>query len=184
MKVGTKSLLFGYHQLLLHPLFVWAGWLKLYGWTWDPRIMVAFFVHDIGYWGKPNMDGVEGEQHPFFGAKVLHFLFDKPAYSPSSVDPAKWYKFSLYHSRKLAWMYCADPSRLCWADKMAWMLYPKWLLRLMYALSGEGEEYLSSVTIDIKGTKIVPQRNWDAWYDEVWNIGVRMLREAGYKGDF
>ena len=30
MKVGTKSLLFGVHQLLWHPLTVWLGWIKLY----------------------------------------------------------------------------------------------------------------------------------------------------------
>lgn len=177
MRVGTKSLLFGYHQLLLHPLFVAAGWRRMYGWTWDPRIWLAFFLHDVGYFGKPNMDGLEGEQHPFFGAKVLHFLFDKPG-------SAEWYHFSLYHSRKLAWTYISEPSKLCWADKMAWMLYPKWLLRLMYRLSGEGEEYLTSVTVDVKGTKIAPQKDRDSWYEEVWKIGIKMLRDAGYKGEF
>jgi len=80
MHMGTKSLLFGYHQLLLHPLFVWAGWLKLYGWTWDPRVVLAFFVHDIGYFGKPNMDGLEGKQHPFLlgfavGTVLLSWAF-------------------------------------------------------------------------------------------------------------
>lgn len=78
MKVGTKSVLFGAHCFLWHPLFVAIAWIKLYGWTWDPRIWIAFVVHDLGYWGKPNMDGPEGELHVEFGARVMHRLFDRP----------------------------------------------------------------------------------------------------------
>jgi len=77
MKVGTKSVLFGAHCFLWHPLFVAIAWIKLYGWPWDPRIWIAFFVHDLGYWGKPNMDGPEGELHVEFGARVMHWLFDR-----------------------------------------------------------------------------------------------------------
>lgn len=61
MKIGTRSVLYGAHCFLLHPWFVAAAWWQLYGIPWDPRLWVAFFVHDIGYVGKPNMDGVEGE---------------------------------------------------------------------------------------------------------------------------
>jgi hypothetical protein len=77
MKIGTKSVLFGAHCFLLHPWFVAAGWWKLYGFPWDPRLWVAFFVHDLGYIGKPNMDGHEGETHPLFGARILSRLFDR-----------------------------------------------------------------------------------------------------------
>ena len=76
MKVGTKSVLFGVHCFFLHPIFVAIAWTKLYGFPFDPRIWVAFFVHDLGYWGKPNMDGPEGETHVELGAKIMHFLFD------------------------------------------------------------------------------------------------------------
>ena len=31
MKVGTRSLLFGSHQFMLHPLFVAIAWRRLYG---------------------------------------------------------------------------------------------------------------------------------------------------------
>jgi len=40
--------------------FVAWGWWTLYGFPFDPRLWVAFFVHDLGYIGKPNMDGPEG----------------------------------------------------------------------------------------------------------------------------
>lgn len=201
MRVGTKSVLFGYHQFLVHPLFTWAGWVSLYGWTWDPRIIAAFFLHDIGYVGKPNMDGTEGVQHPFAGAKVMYFLFDKPVdpyktayfypYRKASEDgaiyvsyqgvemtldeamkkheqandPAKWYKFSLYHSRQVARTYFQEPSKLCWADKKAFLLYPKWLLRALYFLSGEDREYRMNLYEDgaaVKQDKLVP---FDVWYE-------------------
>jgi hypothetical protein len=76
MKIGTKSVLFGAHCFLLHPWFVLWAWIKLYGFPWDPRLWVAFFVHDLGYWGKPNMDGPEGETHVELGAKIMGWLFD------------------------------------------------------------------------------------------------------------
>ena len=76
MTIGTKSVLFGAHQFLLHPWFVAWGWWTLYGFPFDPRLWVAFFVHDLGYIGKPNMDGPEGELHPRFGARLMALLFD------------------------------------------------------------------------------------------------------------
>ncbi|MCK5235828.1 MAG: hypothetical protein KAR06_02490, partial [Deltaproteobacteria bacterium] len=60
--VGTKSLLFGVHQFIWHPITVLIAWCKLYGWPTWPEL-VCIIVHDWGYWGKPNMDGPEGEKH-------------------------------------------------------------------------------------------------------------------------
>lgn len=75
MKIGTKSVLFGAHCFALHPFFVAAAWIRLYGFPFDPRIWIAFFVHDLGYLWKPNMDGPEGETHVELGAAIMH-LFD------------------------------------------------------------------------------------------------------------
>lgn len=74
MKIGTKSTLFGAHCFLIHPIMVFIAWWKLYGFPWDPRLWIAFFVHDLGYWGKPNMDGDEGINHIEFGAKIMGFF--------------------------------------------------------------------------------------------------------------
>lgn len=71
MNVGTKSVLFGAHAFYLHPFFIFRAWWKLYGFPWDPRLWLAFAIHDLGYWGKPNMDGPEGETHPEWAAKVM-----------------------------------------------------------------------------------------------------------------
>jgi hypothetical protein len=139
MRIGTKSVLFGYHALWLHGWFVMAAWWQIYSFPWDLRLWAAFFLHDIGYFGKPNMDGVEGKQHPFAGALLMHYLFDDLA-----AGSTKWMDFCLCHSRSLARTYFKPLSRLCSADKLAFCLYPDWLLKLLYRLSGEGKEYMSN----------------------------------------
>jgi hypothetical protein len=80
MKIGTKSLLYGGHQFAIHPWVLAYSWYKLYGWggypnLWNWRLWIAFIVHDWGYWGKPNMDGPEGERHVELGAKIMS-IFD------------------------------------------------------------------------------------------------------------
>ena len=138
MKTGTKSVLFGYHSFWLHPFFVAEAWRRLYGFPWSVKLWVAFFVHDLGYLGKPNMDGAEGKSHPFAGAAIMHFLFDlKP-------EAFEWHDFCLCHSRSLARTYFKPFSVLCHADKLAFCLYPDWLLKALYWLSGEGKEYISN----------------------------------------
>lgn len=77
MKIGTKSVLFGAHCFFIHPIFVFIAWWKLFGFPYDPRLRIAFIVHDLGYFGKPNMDGEEGESHPYLGAKIVRYFFDK-----------------------------------------------------------------------------------------------------------
>lgn len=113
MKVGTKSILFGVHCFFIHPIFVFIAWWKLYGFPIDPRLWIAIIVHDIGYIGKPNMDGTEGETHVELGAKVMSFLFGQ-----------KWGDFTKYHSRFYAKKDGAKPSKLCIADKYAMCLEP------------------------------------------------------------
>ncbi|WP_185117491.1 hypothetical protein [Dysgonomonas sp. Marseille-P4361] len=131
MKVGTKSVLFGAHCFFIHPIFLFIAWCKLYGFPFDPRLWVAFFVHDLGYIGKPNMDGEEGETHVELGAKIMGFLFGKT-----------WADFSRYHSRFYAKKDGVKPSKLCIADKFAICLEPAWFYLLRVNLSGEIKEYM------------------------------------------
>jgi hypothetical protein len=138
MRVGTKSVLFGYHAFWLHPFFVAEAWRRIYGFPWDPRLWAAFFLHDAGYLGKRNMDGPEGKSHPFAGAALMHFLFD------ASPESFKWHDFCLFHSRSLARTYFKPFSTLCHADKLAFCLCPDWLLKTLYWLTGEGKEYMHS----------------------------------------
>ena len=133
MRVGTKSVLFGAHCFLIHPWFVAWSWWKLYGFPWDPRLWVAFFVHDLGYIGKPNMDGPEGEQHPVLGARIMGTLFGR-----------KWAEFSLLHSRYFAKKLEMPFSKLCVADKLAVCSEPFWLYYIRARASGEIFEYFEN----------------------------------------
>ncbi len=139
-KVGTRSVLFGAHCFLIHPWFVAAAWTKLYGFPRDPRLWLSFALHDIGYLGKANMDGEEGETHPYVGAGIVSALFDDPEPNrrPSIVKRAldrafgrgapggmSWFSFNLYHSRFLAKRHGKTRySMLCVADKLSICLTP------------------------------------------------------------
>ena len=132
MKIGTRSVLYGAHQFAIHPWFVALAWWKLYGFPWDPRLWVAFFVHDLGYLGKPNMDGPEGERHVELGAWIM------------GAFGQEWARLSLYHSRYYAKKEGMPFSRLCVADKLAIALTPAWLYLPMVTATGEVHEYLKN----------------------------------------
>lgn len=165
MKIGTRSVLFGAHCFFLHPWFVAYSWWKLYGFPFDPRLWVAFFVHDLGYLGKPNMDGPEGELHPYFGAKIMKFLFGK-----------KWYEFTLYHSRFLAKKNDAQYSKLCVADKLAIAMTPAWLYLPMVKATGEIKEYMKDAERNSNG-ELKVQGSEITWYKGVQEYVKRWVDE-------
>jgi len=130
ISVGTKSLLFGVHQFLLHPISVTLAWRDLYGIWPNWREFICIFIHDWGYWGCPNMDGPEGEEHPKYGARL--------AYRHLGIY---WYYFCITHSRYFAAKLRMEPSKLCWADKLAIKYDPWWTYLPRAVLSGEIHEY-------------------------------------------
>jgi hypothetical protein len=129
MRVGTKSLLFGVHQFLWHPLTVILAWRKLYGWP-SARETVCILVHDWGYWKAADMDGEWGMNHAELGAKIAGSLFGDA-----------YYDLVLLHSRRLARELGATPSKLCWADKASILFEPEWFYLLRARASGELAEY-------------------------------------------
>jgi hypothetical protein len=139
---------------------LWSAWWKLYGFPVDPRLYVAFFVHDLGHWNsKLNMDGEEGERHVLWGAQIMSRLFDnigadgfpRDFYEKKDnnwviIDKfwyGKWGQFCLLHSRFYAKQINKPFSRLCVADKLACCLEPWWLYLPRVILSGEVWEYMS-----------------------------------------
>lgn len=137
MKMGTRSLLFGAHQVVLHPIFVALAWRKLYGkWPRSLGVWFAFVVHDWGYWGLGDMDGDEGKRHPMRGAALVSRFFDVP-FSPT------WFRFTAGHSRSYANLLEIPTSMLMPADKLATALMPFWLYVALVGLSGEWREYLA-----------------------------------------
>lgn len=148
LSLGTKSLLFGVHQFLVHPITVAIAWVKLYGFRkvpdpyvgrvsiLDPRVMFAVFVHDIGYFGKTDMDGVKGIRHPIFGALMCGSLFGE-----------EWAAFSLGHSSSMTSMASLPcVSSLYAPDKYAMVITPTWLYLLLARASGEMKEYRKTYT--------------------------------------
>jgi hypothetical protein len=162
MRVGTKSLLFGVHQFIWHPITVFIAWRAKYGWpSW--REVVCIVVHDWGYWGAPNMDGAEGERHPELGAHIAMRLFG-----------AKYRDMCLHHSRHYCRQAQAEPSKLCWADKLSICYDPWWLYIPRAMLSGEINEYrqlaASAGFVPLSAT----HREWFRWVQD-------LLRTVGQK---
>lgn len=144
MKTGTKSLLFGVHQFILHPLTVFAAWILLYKKLPNWKELICIIIHDWGYWGKENMDDAEGERHPEWAANWAFVYLDKTKfghvfqYIEGSV---RYHNLCLYHSRHYARNAGVEPSLLCWADKMS-ILFERWWTYLPRAwASGELFEY-------------------------------------------
>lgn len=166
MKIGTKSVLFGVHQFIWHPLVTALAWRKLYRkwprlWEW-----CALICHDLGYWGKPNMDGHEGRQHPVRGAEMAAGLYLKIA-RVLRRPAERWedvFFLALHHSREFAKLDNARPSRLCWPDKYSVLFEPRWFYLLRGKLTGEVTEF-KQMAID---AGLIPadatDGQWLDWY--------------------
>lgn len=132
MCVGTKSILFGVHNFVIHPVSVALAWWKLYGFPWDPRLWCAFIVHDLGYWGRSAMESAESETHVELGARIMTWLFGP-----------RWGEFCATHSRCFARARGLPVSQLCVADKLAFVLTPPWLYLPLARGTGELQEYIA-----------------------------------------
>jgi len=158
MKVGTRSLLFGVHQMLWHPWTVARAWRHLYG-QWPGWLeWVCIFCHDLGYWGKPNMDGPEGRTHPEFGARFAFRICRW--FSPESKFQTGYraWKLCIGHSIN----YAPDGvSKLYAADKCAVLFDPEWFYLLRATLSGEVWEYIVNSPVRCARS---PRRCWLRWY--------------------
>ena len=140
--VGTKTILFGFHNPVIHTFFIFIAWWKLYGFPRDPRLWVVFALHDIGYFGLSTVEGERGDRHPFFGARIVHLLFDRWN-TNCGVEGDKWWRLSLLHSRTIARELGQHPSALCAADKLAFVITPKWIYLLQTWASGELDELMT-----------------------------------------
>lgn len=172
MKIGSKSLLFGAHQFALHPLFLALVWRKLYGsFPRDPRIWLAFVVHDWGYWGCPNMDGEEGKYHPWRAARWFAKWLDAGKFERIhglTVDClGAWGKFCLLHSRSIARRYHEPVSDLCAPDKVAAFLMPRWLYIKLTGWTGELEEYMAEADTQAGRDAGISIESPEAWFDSV-----------------
>jgi hypothetical protein len=176
LPVGPRSVLFGAHQFIIHPVFVEIAWRRLYKLTPTWRQRAAFVLHDLGYlfqWCR-DMDGEEGLRHPRWGAHLMHRLFDR---NRIAIDEWRigqsyyWHNFAAGHSRSYAELVCIDCSPLMRADKLATALYPPWLYVLLVRLSGEWREYRDRwiAAGTYPGTETDGPREWAAHLQENWS---------------
>ncbi|MEK4063254.1 MULTISPECIES: hypothetical protein [Paenibacillus] len=116
-------------SVFLASVTVYRAWCYLYGKpTW--KEIISIFSHDLGYWGKPNMDGEEGGWYPEVRAKIVKRWLGE-----------EYQKLVLYHSRHYAKLHSELPIKLCWADKLSIMFDPKWFYLLRARSTGEIKEY-------------------------------------------
>lgn len=138
MNVGTKSILFGVHQFVWHPMTVAAAFIRVHRrlpkW-WEA---IGILCHDLGYWGSPEMDGDIGVNHPRPGAaiaaKICGLFSNERAWDV--------YFFCLYHSSHFARIHGAQTSALYLPDKVCILFDPGWFYLLRSRLSGELDEYV------------------------------------------
>jgi hypothetical protein len=119
--------------LLLYPPLLRRGWmLDLVRVSAGSPSVGGILVprHRIPW--KPNMDGGEGEGHVHLGAKIMGLLFG-----------SHWADFTLRHSRYWAKKHGVTVSKLCYADKLAFVLTPAWLYLPMARATGELTEYMA-----------------------------------------
>lgn len=144
MKAGSKTLLFGTHNFIIHPIFVFTAWLIRYRSLPNLAEFIAICFHDVGLWGLPNLDGEEGEQHPaIIGDWFFSLSFKFKKYSYFSELFQKVANIILGHSRFFAMQRQVNLSKLFQADKLAVGLYPSWLYIFLGTLSGEINEYMA-----------------------------------------
>jgi hypothetical protein len=176
MKTGTKSVLIGAHQIIIHTITVFLAWCELYGFpNW--KEFICILLHDIGYVGLSNIDGWEGVRHPDYSAAFIAGLFGEQIQKTESgsepyIFTGTYSQLVLYHSRNAAARFNATPSKLCWADKLSVKYDPWWLYLPRVIISGEIEEFreLANQFGEIPLSKT--NREWYRWAQ------ARMIRKA------
>jgi hypothetical protein len=136
MNIGTKTLLYGNHQIFIHPFFVWLAWVKCYRSLPTWREAICIFIHDWGYWGKPNIDGPEGEIHPHWAQMWAYRHLDIGTHAYHYSDLCAGHSVS--YVKKYSYL---AVSQLCLADKVGVAFMPIWMMVLLGKLTGETREY-------------------------------------------
>jgi hypothetical protein len=173
MKIGTKSLLFGCHQFLWHPLTVALAYRKLFRRWPDSVGCLCILVHDWGYWGCGDIDGKEGKLHPLLGAKLagkivyrLRRIFCRESKLASVLLAAEASERCLLHSGSLAEEVNMSPSDICWADKFSLFYEPEWFYLLRTRLSGEMVEFKHHAVVSGHVSADATDLEWLHWFKD------------------
>lgn len=163
MKLGTKSILFGVHQFLWHPITVVRAWRFYYGRWPTVEEFLCIAVHDLGYWGCAEIDGAEGRQHPKAGGRIaakLVYWWNRFLLRGHREAGARWlwaFGFVVTHSKNYAYSIGVNTGPLYAPDKLSILFDPMWFYLLRAKLSGELDEYIKQSPWKYPG-------NWLRWY--------------------
>lgn len=155
IKSGISCLIFGYHNILLHPLTLFASYIdrhkKIPSFEW----VILFFLHDIGYAfiSMEDILSVEKDNHPEYGARIIKKILDE-----------HWADISIRHSRD----YCKgkDLSELGYLDKDCYRFHPITLAMIQCFISGElGTRNLEKINMLIVGWRNKAKKLVDSHYE-------------------
>lgn len=128
MKEGTKSVLFGCHNPLMHGIWVLMAWrLEYRSWPqwWE---VIGIFLHDVGVWGRQYLSDDEAKiGHWQLGAGVSSYL----VYVLSG-DVALAYSTEIFIAGHCPEESHRPESKLARADKRSWLIAPSWWLWCNY----------------------------------------------------
>lgn len=151
MNLGSKSIIFGVHNFLWHPITValaWRSWHKRWPKRWE---WIAIFCHDLGYWGCNDIDGACGKEHPWAGALVANYFAGHRALD-----------LVLGHSKSFCQLHGLDTTDLYAPDKLCVLFDPPWFYLLRANLTGEIHEYMRNGPEKVRHS----QWAWIFWYRE------------------
>ena len=166
MTLGTKTLLFGVHQFIWHPLFVLLAWVRLYGSFPSWRELVCIIIHDWGYWGKPSLKCADGDKHPELGARIAYHLLGY-----------EWKNFILGHSSFYIERNQIPRSKLMAPDKYWHCMIPLWLYKCMAVPSREFAHYRG-----VKHARQVSKQDGEP--DWVWWARLQIVCYEKCNGDY
>ncbi len=173
MKIGPKSVLFGVHQFVWHPVTVALAWKRVHRRWPNWKELIAIAMHDLGYIGCSDMDGESGSVHPSRSC----LLWWTAAYRIAKLIPSKHQAaFDAIasdisdliegHSGK----HCKDlgliPSDLYLPDKVSVLYDPDWFYLLRSWLTGEIHEYVGNSPVSKRDgeTYFIATRRWLTYY--------------------
>lgn len=154
MKEGTKSVLFGCHNPVMHGLAVLRAWKQEYGSRPEWWQVIGIFLHDIGVWGRQYLSDDEAKKgHWILGAwNTLYLVLwvGQTIFRESYKDANRratyaWLFVAGHCPKESGW----PESKLARPDKRSWLVAPMWWLWLNYYIEWHG-----------KGIGVTPPPEW------------------------
>lgn len=152
MKEGTKSVLFGCHNPMLHGIWVLMAWrLEYKSWPkwWE---LIGIFLHDIGVWGRQYLSDDKAkighwEKGSVWTWKIIYFLTGDG--------------FIALDARDLVAGHCPGESnfpesKLARADKRSWVIAPMWWLWWNYYIEWHNSRH--KITLPPVWKKLVAEK--------------------------